>query len=780
VSQQSTALVERGVQRFNVGDPAGAQRLFTQALKADRQDSNARYFRAVAYRMLGREADARRDLLAVLKVNPALTAARLMVAQMLNSAGKRAAARRECRQAIRRAPKSAEAHALAAQFAAAHGSRPEARRLLARARKLAPGSPAICEQVARFELEDGQAQAALAASRAGLRTTPQAVALRLLSAQALARLNRFKAAADEADKILAQIPGEPSALSLRAQLAQQSGDRAQAKRFLREAAQADTEKGREAKSRLLLEQAFDLQQRHREDEALSCIEEAATLVPASAHIAMRRAHLLSAVGLLGDSEKALTHALALGRSSAPTQFSGGQYWEDRGDYKAAQSCYLRARRLDPRHVGAAESLSRLYLWRGDLPETDRHAQAALKLNHHSVIAARCRAAALAQQGRLRPALKAFATYLKTTPKDGEGHVWHGEILRRIGQRRQAWAAFSRAEKLIPQSLGLLINRTLLRLAEGSPVPMEDEQQVSGVVPPEIADLRHKVSPDRPAEWATMLNRARVCMSGNLSAVQTFVWRRRLVRHIHYYPRHYPTQLQRRVRFGDADRVLHEFARLIRETPHEGYLHSHRGELYLWLGRYQEAKKDFALAGKYNPKLLWPKVGGGAALMFTGRPDQTLEKMDYAAQHGGSSHIMLPWRGESLRRLGRYEEAQLIFSEMRMAFPFRPSIWINIALTKGALGDEAGMQDLYRRLCMGVPGLMRDAANECGSNQAQSVLEQALGMMRGNRSSWMYTYFRADGSLQVARLKIEQVAAIPANLTAQRWAYIDEILPIVKN
>ena len=81
-------------------------------------------------------------------------------------------------------------------------------------------------------------------------------------------------------------------------------------------------------------------------------------------------------------------------------------------------------------------------------------------------------------------------------------------------------------------------------------------------PPDIADIRNKVSINNPGHWLRLLKTARKAMGGNLSRVQTFMWKGRLVRHIHYYPRQYPTQLQRRMRSGAPERVLKTFIVLL--------------------------------------------------------------------------------------------------------------------------------------------------------------------------------------------------------------------------
>ena len=84
--------------------------------------------------------------------------------------------------------------------------------------------------------------------------------------------------------------------------------------------------------------------------------------------------------------------------------------------------------------------------------------------------------------------------------------------------------------------------------------------------------------------------------------------------------------------------------------------------------------------------------------------------------------------------------------------------MNIALAEAALGREQDVARTLARVNQLAPGLLWEASrsiDEAAATAAiepgaagEAALDRALTMMRGNRSSFLYTYFTPEGRLRV--------------------------------
>jgi predicted Zn-dependent protease len=165
------------------------------------------------------------------------------------------------------------------------------------------------------------------------------------------------------------------------------------------------------------------------------------------------------------------------------------------------------------------------------------------------------------------------------------------------------------------------------------------------------------------------------------------------------------------------------------------------------------------------------VGAAACRLLLGDLDAALAGFEYASKHGGSESILGVWLGETLRRLGRPKEAVAWLRTWKQPLPFRPPLWLNLALALEDLGEKKEAARILAGLRRHLPGFMEDAAKAAGGRAtSRDVLEAALASMRGNRSSWMYTYYGSDGKLRTIPIRGVAAADVPAGLRGYYASY----------
>jgi tetratricopeptide (TPR) repeat protein len=480
------------------------------------------------------------------------------------------------------------------------------------------------------------------------------------------------------------------------------------------------------------------------------------------------ARLEGKVGRSGESRRCLVRALAAAPAGPMRRAAAARLLEVLGDYAGAEKLLRPCEKGAEAFSAGGLELARLRLWRGDASSACRLAERALREEAWPAGAAhRTLGAARVLEGRLEAAVRELDLALAAVPHDAEARIWRGEAQRRLGNLAAARADLLEAERLAPLHLGLLLNLELLDLAEGRQAPADKRLYVQSRVPAEVSRMRRAFEAG-PADAAAAAEGALKALGGNRSASPTFVMRGKLADQVHFFPRDRLVELQSALRFGDAASVLSEFDRLAKLHPNEAYVYSHRGEVKLWLGRWAAAREDFERALKLNGELLWPKIGLGAALLFEGRVEEALRRFELASDRTSDS-IVCPWRGEALRLLGRPKEALREFDKLKEPLPFRPSAWLQRAMLAGTLGRRAEAERILRRLERHAPDFLSEAGSAGGT---QAVLQRALEMMRGNRSRWMYTYFRAGG-LRALRFRGIDPASVPLDQRSHTWQWYGE-------
>jgi len=211
-----------------------------------------------------------------------------------------------------------------------------------------------------------------------------------------------------------------------------------------------------------------------------------------------------------------------------------------------------------------------------------------------------------------------------------------------------------------------------------------------------------------------------------------------------------------VTIDELDERFEALARRFEASPHP---YCYWGELALWLGDYELAIERFE-AALARAQARWGYVGQAAARILRGEYDAADAILAEGARHfapvyGATTHVYV---GEALRRRGDPKGAIEELTKAVEAKPTRAGARMNLALAHLALGDEEAALRIYRSLEARLPRLYWDAWRALGEaprwplpvERMSDVLEKALELMRGNRSSHKITYFDGEGALRVAR------------------------------
>ena len=214
--------------------------------------------------------------------------------------------------------------------------------------------------------------------------------------------------------------------------------------------------------------------------------------------------------------------------------------------------------------------------------------------------------------------------------------------------------------------------------------------------------------------------------------------------------------------------------LLTRRPRSVHAYTHRGELYLWLGRYDEAWRDFEAARRIEA-VRWADIGLVAVLALKGRLRLARLAAWYAQHHFMSSipgGTLPVYRGVLRRRMGDLEGAIVDFRAALAVKPTRLGARMELCLALRAAGlAEAASQHAEMVMRDAVP-LLVDAADALGVGwrtdparlTSSVVVEEALRAMRGNRSSGLVTWIDQAGTLRVLaplaelRMRATQVLA----------------------
>jgi tetratricopeptide (TPR) repeat protein len=178
--------------------------------------------------------------------------------------------------------------------------------------------------------------------------------------------------------------------------------------------------------------------------------------------------------------------------------------------------------------------------------------------------------------------------------------------------------------------------------------------------------------------------------------------------------------------------------------------NYRGEVRLWLGRYDDADADFSRSLALVESR-WARIGRGAVHALAGRRWRASRLFRRSERVGGpldgaTSHV---YRGEAALRAGDLTEAREALERTTSARPARATAWLLLAeVRRQGGGDAVGA---LRRFEAEAPGLalhLRVAAElpivDGRERDLPALVRSLFENGGGNRSSRVFTALDGDG------------------------------------
>jgi tetratricopeptide (TPR) repeat protein len=399
----------------------------------------------------------------------------------------------------------------------------------------------------------------------------------------------------------------------------------------------------------------------------------------------------------------------------------------------------------------------LHLWRGEGAQT-RARLGAIEDSRAQLI----RAAALVLDGHPAEAL----TLLDAIDASGSARLelllWKAEAHLALDQLEQALDCVDRhivlENSLAAYLLKLLV---LVRLDPNDTLArsIESPTFLDALVPDVLPTLRPAeqiaAAREHPDRFAALLRGILDEMGGNRSARPT--WCRRgadgVVRlepvRIRLSGRDAAVANLIRIRTEPPEEVLEGFDAVSREYPNSPHPCTYRGELLIWLGRYEQALASFDESDARAPTR-WSYVGRAAAHDLLGQAEQADHWTHEGARMFGeletaTTHV---YRGERLRKLGAWADARRDL-ETALAFKTRRiGARINLALVYKALGETPAWEQQLERLRLDAPAFVWEAGGRADRAIDESTLLEMLELMVGNRSSFLHTMIDQRGQFRV--------------------------------
>lgn len=536
---------------------------------------------------------------------------------------------------------------------------------------------------------------------------------------------------------------------------------------------------------------------HWREQALRHAERALALAPDNPTLWMEVAGMHAQLGALAQAVTALDRALAMAPSSVAQRVAylreAGRVAVEVGELERARAYFEQILAHDGEQLDVHVWLAELAAWADADAEARTHAERALTRSPCFGPALRMLAALELRAGQPERARELLHEAIDHDPSDYQAYVWLTELDLRAGNYEAAHAWLHHA---VSQSGGSLVVASLLRyLVVAYDEPAEPGELVAYNRTDEFEDALRELAPEPaqlgirtrdPAHLITAVEAALAALRGNRSIHITHVRDGRLVRvHGQTGCRHRSRRALQLLRVAPAALCLAELDAVERAHPHSSLPLCHRGELQLWLGNWAQARADLEGAIERVTGTRWAYMGLSTLDLLAGEPERALEINARGIEvmrnsEGPAIHV---FRGEALRLLGQLDRAIPELERAAAAHPARASAVINLALAYAADGQHDNTRALWQRLAHEQAcGLISDAARELGEGrplarqawllepkpiaplpQAKrivgdrewqptfevvvAVLERALQMMGGNRSSGLLTYWTSDGRLR---------------------------------
>lgn len=531
---------------------------------------------------------------------------------------------------------------------------------------------------------------------------------------------------------------------------------------------------------------------HWRERALDHAERALALAPDHPSLWMEAAVMHAALDRREQALAAVEQALARAPADARLRYlrEAGRVAIDAGAFERARACFGDALELDPSGLDVHVWLAELHSWADHDDDARREAERALAKQPEFGPALRLLGALAFRRGDTDRARSLLARAIAATPSDYQAYVWLAELELRAANYEQAHAWLHHA---VSQSGGYLVVASLIRyLVVAYDEGTEPGEIVAHNRTDEFEQVMHEVAPQPTAralhsrahlDMIDAVEATLAALRGNRSIHTTHVINSQLVRlHGQTGCRHESRKALQLLRVAAPEVCVAAFDEVVDRYPHSSLPLCHRGELHLWLGNWTQARADLEAAIAKVTGTRWAYMGLSTLDLLAGDPQACLatNARGVAVMRDSEGPAIWVFRGEAMRRLGRLDEA---IAELERAVEFHParaSAVINLALALAVRGESERVHALWRRLAFEQAcGLMSDAAREladgtplatgarfgarlgdavpCPAVPAArelftgrdtpppielivTVLERALAMMGGNRSSGLLTYW----------------------------------------
>jgi tetratricopeptide (TPR) repeat protein len=491
---------------------------------------------------------------------------------------------------------------------------------------------------------------------------------------------------------------------------------------------------------------------------------------------------MEAAGLHAELDQREPAAAALGRALANIpadreleyRLEGARVAIDASEFETAFACLTRAIELEPSNPDHHVKLAELHSWKGELELAQAQTEQALALDRDYGPAVRMSGALQVLAQRHDQAIATLTRAIELDFQDYQAHVWLSEAYLRTQQYDQAHAQLHHGTM---NAGGFLFVAWLLRyliVAYDEPAPAdtsiparrtEEFDAAIRELCPELA--QQCLSSRKHGDIIAAVEAAMTALRGNRSIYATHVVDAELTRvHARTGCRHESRWVLQLLRVAPGDECMALYDPLVDKYPGSSLTYCHRGELKLWLGDYEGGRADLERAIAEVSGTRWAYIGLSTLGLINGDYQYTLDinAKGIRVMNGTEGPAVYVYRGEAKRLLGQLDEAIVELEASVKWHPARASGTINLALAYAAKGRFESFEPLWRRLRdEQASGLLSDAAYELGVTIVGDgdwepalevkvqVLEHALKMMGGNRSSGLLSYWTRDGKMRFVQL-----------------------------
>jgi tetratricopeptide (TPR) repeat protein len=503
------------------------------------------------------------------------------------------------------------------------------------------------------------------------------------------------------------------------------------------------------------------------EQALETALRAVELEPDSVGTRLEIATLLIELGRYEEAAQAArAAALQLPQRSQRHAFAIASILRGAGDFAGARQAFERASVLWPSEPLFLLELAELASWSGEVDEAIQLVERASSLDSSQAGISRIRGVAEMLAGAPGRAVPLLDAALEGDPSDAPTLIWRAEAAYRLGDDAAVHQLLSRATM---RADGYLFVAWMLRLLVVAREGGSDELR-----PGHVEEFREAVLEIVPQGYEAFATRRREAvvevlelalerMRGNRTTIATFVDESGALRRVRarsgvrFASRH-ALQL---IRVLPPDQVIEALDDVVARYPTASLPICHRGELYLWLGDLARARADLEAALRLNPFTRWAYIGLTGIDLLRGDPETALRTCANGVRMMSNTEgpAVYVYRGEAYRLLGRFEEARADLEKVVALTPTRIGAWVDLALLYAQMEDDGAFERAWDHLERAAPGLLSDASREVGvtlwvlagelasRSDRLRVLEHALVMMRGNRSTSCATYFTREGALR---------------------------------